>query len=111
MWRPPRIAVLALLVLPLVGAACGGSSAPSTPAVKGTVDVLDNKFTPKEIDVSVGDTVTWDFKGSVNHNVSGPGFNSKTMRSGTFTHQFNSAGSYNYVCTIHAGMKGEVVVG
>ena len=110
MRRPPRLVLAALLLLPLVGAACGGGGSPATPTEKGAVDVLDNRFNPKEIDVSVGDTVTWTFKGAVNHNVNGPGFTSKTVKKGTFAHQLNSAGSYEYVCTIHQGMKGKVVV-
>jgi plastocyanin len=112
MARPPRlIAVAALLLLPLLGVACGGSSGSSTPAAAGHVNVLDNRFDPTTVTVSVGDTVTWDFKGAVAHNVTGPGFKSANMKSGTFAHQFNSAGNYDYVCTIHQGMKGTVKVG
>jgi plastocyanin len=105
-----RLAVAALVLLPLVGAACGGSDEPSEPAAAGHVNVVDNRFDPKEISVAVGDTVTWDFKGQVSHNVVGPGFTSKIQRDGTFEHAFNSAGEYAYVCTLHAGMKGTVVV-
>ena len=111
MRRPPHYAAAALLVLPLFGAACGGSSGgSSTPTTKGEVDVIDNAFKPKTIDVSVGDTVTWVWKGSVKHNVTGPGFNGPTQKSGSYTHTFNSAGSFTYNCTIHPGMKGTVKV-
>lgn len=108
--RPPRIAAAALLLLPLVAGACGGGSSNDAPTAKGAVDVLDNRFNPKTIDIAVGDTVTWTFKGAAAHNVTGPGFNSKTMKRGTFTNTFNSAGDYTYTCTIHQGMKGEVKV-
>jgi plastocyanin len=110
MARPPRFAIAALLLLPLLGVACGGSSPPA-PAAAGHVDVLDNKFVPQTINVAPGDTVTWDFKGAVVHNVTGEGFDSGNKKTGTFEHQFNSAGDYPYVCTIHQGMKGTVTVG
>jgi plastocyanin len=111
MARPPRLAAAALLLLPLLGVACGGSDSSTTPVAAGHVDVLDNKFVPETVSVSPGDTVTWDFKGAVVHNVTGDGFKSGNMKSGTFEHQFNSAGDYPYVCTIHQGMTGAVKVG
>ena len=109
--RPPRYAAIALLLLPLAGVACGSSSGGGNePTVKGQVDVVDNAFKPKTIDIAVGDTVTWVYKGAVKHNVTGPGFNGPTQKSGTFKHTFNSAGSFTYNCTIHPGMKGTVKV-
>ena len=109
--RPPHYAAIALVVLPLAGVACGSSSGGDTaPAKKGEVNIVDNKFEPGTIEVAVGDTVTWVYKGSVKHNVSGPGFNGPTQKTGTFEHTFNSAGSFKYVCTIHPGMKGTVKV-
>ena len=109
--RPPRYAAIALLLLPLAGVACGSSGgsdgASTTP---GEIQVVDNAFKPGTIEVSVGDTVTWVWKGAVKHNVRGPGFDGPTQKSGTFEHTFNSAGSFKYVCTIHPGMKGTVKV-
>jgi plastocyanin len=110
MARTPRFAIAALLLLPLFGVACG-SDTPAAPVAAGHVDVLDNKFVPKTINVAPGDTVTWDFKGAVDHNVTGDGFKSGNKKSGSYEHQFNSAGDYPYVCTIHQGMDGTVVVG
>jgi len=110
--RPPRHSAIALLVLPLLVAACGGGDddEPTSPAAEGEVEVIDNKFEPETIEVAIGDTVTWVFKGSVKHNVVGPGFTSKTQKDGTFERTFNSAGTVKYVCTIHPGMNGKVEV-
>jgi plastocyanin len=93
--------------------ACGGSSGGGSATATKTdkVDVIDNKFAPEKISVAVGDTVTWTFKGKTVHNVTGPGFKSKTVKTGTYTHAFTSAGDVTYQCTIHAGMKGVVTVG
>jgi plastocyanin len=110
MRRPPRLALAALLLVPVLGA-CGGSDGGSSTASAGHVNVVDNRFDPKTITVAAGDTVTWDFKGSTQHNVTASGFKSKNLKSGTFEHQFNSAGDYSYVCTIHPGMTGKIKVG
>ena len=109
---PPRyIAASLLVLLPLTGVACGSSSGGGgTPTVAGQVNVIDNSFSPKTIDISVGDTVTWVWKGTVKHNVTGPGFNGPTQKTGRYKHTFNSAGSFTYNCTIHPGMKGTVKV-
>ena len=115
MRRPPRTTIAALLLLPLLGVACGGGddeggeSAGS--AEPGSVSVVDNKFEPADIEVAPGDTVTWVWEGAVNHNVKGEGFESPTQKDGEYERQFNSAGEYAYVCTLHPGMKGKVVVG
>jgi plastocyanin len=63
----------------------------------------------------VGQSVTWHFDDAgVPHTVTaGDGsFDSPVMTSGTFTHRFDKAGSYDYICTIHpTQMKGTIVVG
>ena len=112
MRRPPRriipvaLASAALLLVP----ACSGDSG-GEEAEPGHVNIVDNAFKPKSISVSVGDTVTWDFKGGAQHNVVGKGFKSKTLGKGkTYEYTFNTAGSYDYVCTLHSGMTGTVEV-
>jgi plastocyanin len=107
---PQRLVPIAVASFALLLPACGGSSGGGPPAA-GHVDVKDNVFSPKTIDVSVGDTVTWDWKGSAVHNVHAPTFSSATQGKGkTFTHTFNTAGTFTYECTIHTGMKGTVNV-
>jgi plastocyanin len=111
-FAPPRIALAALLLVPVLGA-CGGSDSGGavSDAAAGHVNVIDNKFDPKSIEVSPGDTVTWDFKGKAQHNVHGKGFDSGNKNSGTFEYKFNSSGTYEYICTIHPGMTGKITVG
>ena len=107
-----RFAGLLLASLALVGtvAACGGDDDDSASSSPGAVTVKDNYFSPKSSTVKVGDKVTWTFKGQSAHNVTFDGFNSKLMKSGTYSHAFDKAGSYDYHCTIHAGMTGTIVV-
>jgi plastocyanin len=101
------VSVLAVL-FPLAACSGGGGGGAAEP---GVVQVKDNSFSPKTIDVHTGDTVTWKWVGSVDHNVVGPGFTSPTQGKGTtFTHTFDKAGDVDYVCTIHTGMTGKVRV-
>jgi amicyanin len=71
-------------------------------------------FQPAEVTVSAGDTVTWTNNDSVGHDVTADSFSSGepgAMASGdTFEHTFEEAGTFDYVCTVHPGMEGTVVV-
>ncbi len=78
------------------------------------------KFTPASITVQPGDTVQWVWAASGHSSTSGtPGnpdglWDSGVQNSGfTFSHTFNSAGTFNYYCTPHGqccGMIGSVTV-
>jgi plastocyanin len=71
-------------------------------------------FNPAEVTVGVGDTVTWTNNDSVGHDVTADSFSSGEpggMSGGaTFEQTFNEAGTFEYVCTVHPGMEGTVVV-
>jgi plastocyanin len=71
-------------------------------------------FNPAEVTVSVGDTVTWTNNDSVAHDVTADSFSSGDpggMSPGdTFEQTFDEAGTFDYVCTVHPGMEGTVVV-
>ncbi len=85
----------------------GDAGAQSTTSVKA----VDNKFQPSRITIETGNSVRWTNAGKANHNVKGTGFVSKTLSPGkTYTKRFTRAGSFPYVCTFHAGMKGTVAV-
>ena len=85
-----------------------------TPVVTTAVTVNDNSFSPSAIRVSPGATVTWTFRGAVPHNVNFPSTaiaDSQNQTSGTFSAVMpTAAGTYNYSCTLHAGMNGSVQV-
>ena len=107
--RLARLLVVSLALVVVV-AACGGDDSSSTSTQPGAVTVKDNVFQPKKITVAVGDTVTWKFEGDSAHNVTFDDFASKLMKTGEFTHTFDTAGTFKYTCTIHTGMAGSVVV-
>lgn len=111
---PTRLTTV-LVSLLLAGAlvACDDGQGDHSPqdASPGTeVDVVDNRFEPEAREVQPGDTVTWTWHGSNPHDVVGDGFESDVLTTGAFSHTFDSPGEYPYVCTIHAGMDGLIVV-
>lgn len=112
----------------LLAVACGGGSGtdnpfqpPPGPAVPAdTVVIVDNQFGPSTVKVTNGGTVTWEWSptNTMQHNVrwgvvpagqmppAGP-----TQATGMpFEVTFTQVGSYEFVCTLHAGMQGVVFV-
>jgi plastocyanin len=115
-WRVTGLAVLF---------SCGAGSAPSGPSggnpppppPANTVEVLNNYFNPVSLTVLVGTTVTWDWPTlSRRHNVlpegNGTVPNSPAIVDGpyVYTHTFNQAGTFDYYCLEHGGMRGTIVV-
>src|SRR5262245_27346248 len=96
-----------LIAVFLAGLACSGDGAP-------TIQVLDNAFSPSNITIAPGGRVTWAWNGQNPHDVvfdPGSGLaNSAVQTTGAFDATFNNSGTYNYQCTIHAGMTGTVIV-
>jgi plastocyanin len=97
----------------------GGSSAPATsgaPSGGGAVAVTMKNiaFSPRVVRARVGQTITWTNDDTVTHNViatSGASFRSNDFgQGGTFSFTPTRAGVIAYVCTIHPGMDGSVVV-
>lgn len=79
-----------------------------------TITIQNLAFTPSTITIKVGDTITWTNKDSMAHTVtsdSGTELNSNTLSTGqTYSHTFNTVGTYNYHCSIHLSMKATVIV-
>ena len=108
----------ALAIATLAGCGGGGSDTPTGPTNGGTgaVTVGNNFFSPANLSVATGATVTWTWAmGDVEHTVTfddnAPGSNRQS--SGTFQRTFATAGTYTYFCSVHgkAVMSGSVTVG
>lgn len=70
-------------------------------------------FAPATITTRVGEEVRWTNHDPADHTVTGAdgGFDSGTMAKGaTFELAFDSPGEYRYICALHPGMRGKVVV-
>lgn len=85
---------------------------PTTPTSTNAVAVSDNQFAPSAIQVAAGATVTWMWASSSSvHNVIFSDGGSQSLGAGaTYSRAFGTAGTYNYQCTLHAGMNGSVTV-
>jgi plastocyanin len=72
------------------------------------------KFDPATLTVAVGQTVTWTDEESVPHDVvakSGADFKSEVFGKGkSYTFTPTKAGTIEYVCTLHPGMTGTLIV-
>jgi len=93
----------------------GGDSGgnPGTTETKD-VQIKSFAFNPLTITVSKGSTIRWTNMDSVLHTIvsdSGNEISSNSLsNSGTYSHTFNSAGTYSYHCGIHSSMKGKIIV-
>ena len=110
------------LALALMPAACGddeeeGDGGQAQPEEQGGGG--SGKTAAVSMTVSRGDTVTWTNEESFPHDVTkreGPGSYFSSGESGgmaegdTFSHTFDTPGKVEYVCTVHANMRGTVTV-
>jgi plastocyanin len=91
------VAVLAVTLMLVAGVALGATRQVGVKKSRG-----DYRFTPSSLRISKGDRVRWTWRGRDAHNVKGPGFQSRTARSLTYSRRFRRTGTYRIVCTIHA---------
>jgi plastocyanin len=112
------------LIIPilLASAACGGSDSGTGPlSTNKTLDIftIGDSFSPSFETVAAGDTVRWNFAGgsdNMGHNVrfapagAGAPADVNVLKTGTASRVFTAKGDYHYVCDVHPGMIGEIVV-
>ena len=114
--------VIALFSAFLTITSCSKSTGYTSPTttnnpgvVQGTNDIVISNmaFGPSSKTVAVGTTITWTNQDAVGHNVTSTSgaFASSTLgQGGTYSFTFNTAGIYNYKCTIHPAMTGTITV-
>ena len=88
---------------------------PAKPATHGSkTRIAEFAFSPADIQVQVGDKITWTNDDAAAHTVtatSGADFDSGTLAKGaTFTFEAKKAGSIAYICAIHPSMQGTITV-
>lgn len=85
---------------------------PGTPVVSGNnIYILNFAFDPQTLTVKAGTKVIWNNNDSATHTVKSTLFESPLLSSGqTFEYTFNQAGTYDYSCSIHPSMKGQIIV-
>lgn len=88
-------------------------AARGAPATRASVAIRDFEFVPPTLKVAKGTTVTWTNRGKAPHTATAVdrSFNSGMLQSGgTFSHRFDTLGTYQYLCLVHPNMRGTVVV-
>ena len=78
------------------------------------VAIQNFAFSPASMTIHAGDTVVWTNMDSTAHTVtsdSGSELASQSIGNGqTYSHTFNTAGTYTYHCSIHPSMHGTITV-
>ncbi len=99
-----------LSILAIVGAAAWPAAASPEDA---RVSIDNFTFTPAEIVVAPGTTITWTNADDIPHTVTSTNkaFRSKPLDTDDqFSFTFTDAGEYAYFCSLHPHMTGKVVV-
>jgi plastocyanin len=99
----------------LVSVAAFGVMSPHTADAQTThaVTIQNFAFSPASLTINVGDTVTWTNMDSATHTATATDGSFDTGNiaqgeSGSIT--FDTAGTFNYICSIHPNMTGTIVV-
>jgi len=77
-----------------------------------TITITDFSFSPSPVTVEPGTQVRWQNNGPSPHTTTAAGLwdSGAVPVNGTFTRTFSATGTFNYVCTLHPGMAGQIVV-
>jgi len=115
-----RITVVTFLLLPAAallaaGSRCFGASTQQGQEQAVEVKIDNFSFSPANLTIAVGTTVTWVNHDDIPHSVVSSDepqvFKSKALDSDDrFSFTFTKAGTYGYFCSIHPKMTGKVVV-
>lgn len=126
--RHPRVsaprkrasALVGALVILGLGTGCGSDDEAAATSPNGQVagvDAVDNLFVPETVEVVAGTEVRWENVGQVAHNIrpedDGQDWGVEIagfLAGDVYTHLFDVPGVYPYVCSLHVGMIGTVVV-
>lgn len=88
-------------------------AASQAPAASDAITIQNFAFAPASLTVKSGATVTWTNMDSPKHSVKwddGTTGSDPLATGATYTRTFATAGTFTYVCGIHASMKGTIVV-
>ena len=103
--------VLVLLLLLYMVSGCKNDDNDELP-VGSEVQMTVNSFLPQTLTVTSGTAVKWTNSSQVAHTVTdSEGYFDELLSPGdTFVYTFSTAGTYSYVCSIHTGMSGVIIV-
>ena len=105
--RTVVLAAAAVLGLAVTGASQTASQATKAVAIRAT------GFGPKSVTIATGDAVRWTNRDTKNHQVvaNNGSFASAVIKPGrSYTHTFNTAGTFGYRDALHPSLTGKVIV-
>ena len=116
-----EICAVAALVVALSGCSATATKNPRivaspTPSNANEIVIYEYKFVPFMVTVAAGTLVTWINHDIAPHTATRRSFDDESFDSGTmgatqiFSHRFRKAGTYDYLCVFHQGMRGTIVV-
>ena len=113
--RLMAIAEVGLIAVGLLLLSSGSATAGGASPQVVTVEIHNFAFQPATVTVHPGDTVEWKNEDSAAHTATAespkPGFDSGTIQSGAkWRYDAREKGTYNYICTFHPYMKGQLIV-
>jgi plastocyanin len=116
-WLTSIILIILLIGLVSLGFLARLQNAPTPTSVatisSTNVEIKNMAFSPADLQVKIGDTVTFTNNDSVAHTVTSDTgtFDSGTIEPGkSYTKTFDTAGTFAYHCTIHPSMKAKIEV-
>jgi len=78
------------------------------------IKIQDMEFVPGAINIKRGDTIIWTNQDSEIHTItsdSGSELSSNTLsKNQTYSHTFNTIGTFNYHCSVYTSIKAKVIV-
>jgi plastocyanin len=109
--KPLVRTMITLAAVAALGAAIVVSGASGSAKAPVQVSAKDNFFDPAKVKIGQGEKVQWTNEGSEDHSVKLKGEKDTIFAPGeSISKRFKKLGRYSYVCTLHAGMDGKVVV-
>lgn len=110
--RRGAAAAVAALVALVMAVGCSGPSLDEIEPVVGVTEIAvkDDYFEPRVIQVEPGTVVTWVWDAGRGHDVVANDFVTPVQREGTFEFSWDEPGIYNFICRLHSGMTGRVIV-
>ena len=95
----------------LVSWLCLAAPALAAPRVDHRVVIEGMRFTPQVVQVKPGDTITWENRDMVSHNVTakaGPVRSGDLQPGQSWRYKVKPGASFDYVCTLHPLMTARV---
>lgn len=114
-----QCSLISILLVIMIFAGCkkdhsdGDHNGGGHDSTSNKVSIANFAFTPSNLTIAKGATITWTNNDSTPHTVTADdnNFTSGTLNQGdSYMHTFTNTGTVNYHCSLHTSMKASVIV-